>query len=128
MGLTACVPIGYSHREIQPFLDKKIISVVMQPSNDAACFRALARGRADLYARNDITGWEVIEKTFGHTRGFKTIGKALITASYYIIVDKQHPNGQALLDIFNEGLGTLKSKGIYREIIHRHLNDSKGTH
>ncbi len=100
----------------------------MRPSNDAACFRALKKGRIDLYATNDITGWEVIKKTFGHTNDFKTIGKALITASYYIIVDKQHPNGAALLNIFNQGLKILKSKGIYQEIIHRHLNNSQGSH
>ena len=127
-GLTACVPIGYSYREIQSFLDKKIITVVMRPSNDAACFRALKKGRADLYAGNDITGWEIIKKTFGHTNDFKTIGKALKTASYYIMVGKQHPNGRALLDIFNQGLGVLKSKGVYQEIIHRHLNNTQGSH
>ena len=120
-GLKVCLPVGYSAREIQGFLDKGIVTIGMRPSNDAACFRALHKGRVDLYAINSITGWAVIKKTFGDTHDFKTIGEPLLPSLYYFIVDNQHPNGQNLLDVFNNGLTAIKKKSIYQNIISRHL-------
>jgi polar amino acid transport system substrate-binding protein len=120
-GLRACLPIGYSPREIQSYLDDGLITVAIRPSNDAACFRAIEKGRVDLYALNNITGWKVIQKTYGQKDGFKIIGDSIMPAYYHIIVDKQYPNGAALLSAFHEGLAQLKSSGLYQDIISRHL-------
>ena len=120
-GLTACLPVGYSSDTIQQFLDKELITIGMRPSNDAACFRALSKRRVDLYGINVITGWDVIKKTFGHVNGFKTIGTSLLPAHYCIMVNKQYPNAQKLLNTFNEGLTRLKERGAYQDIVKRHL-------
>ncbi len=120
-GLTTCVPLGWSPGEIQRFLDKKIININMQPIDDTACFKGLKIGRVDLYSVNEVTGWDIIKKTFGTTNDFRTIGKPLQVNNYYIIVDKTYPNGKKLLEQFNKGLKLLKQKGIYQEIIEQHL-------
>ena len=121
-GLKACLPVGYSSREIQGFIDDGLLTITMRPSNDAACFRAVEKSRVDLYAVNYITGWKIIKQIFARTDGFKNVGKPLVPASYHLIVHKQHPKGQTLLDIFNNGLGRLKHNGKYQDIIQRHLN------
>ncbi len=120
-GLKTCLPVGYSSREIQDLIDEEIISITMRPSNDAACFRALEKNRVDLYAINFITGWQIIKNTFGRIDGFKNIGEPLMPAHYHLIVSKQHPKGQALLNVFNEGLTRLKHNGLYQDILERHL-------
>ena len=120
-GLKACLPVGYSTREIQGFLDEGLLTITMRPSNDAACFRAVEKNRVDLYAVNYITGWKIIKQIFGQNNGFKNIGKPLMPAHYHLIVGRQHPNGQALLKIFNEGLIRLKHNGMYQKIVQRHL-------
>ncbi len=120
-GLKTCVPLGYSTLGIQRFLDRKILTISVQPIDDAACFKVIKLGRAQLYEVNEITGWDVIKKTFGTTKEFRTIGKPLQVHNYYIIVNKTYPNGKKLLEQFSKGLKLLKQKGIYKKIVERHL-------
>ena len=120
-GLNVCLPIGYSKIAIQKFLDKELLKITMKPISDAACFKGLLAGRANLYAINEISGWYVIQKTFGTKKDFRTIGKPLSSLKYYLIVDKKYPDGEKILEQFNEGLKLLKEKGTYDEIINRHL-------
>ncbi len=119
-GLSVCVPIGYSAKEIQRFLDASILEQYVAPTNES-CFQLLKKGRVQLYSVNEVTGWETIKKLYGTTQGFRTVGKALQENHYYLMVSKSYPKARELLDIFNKGVIKIKRKGIYRQIIKKHL-------
>ena len=121
-GLRVCVPIGYSSVEIQRFLDKKILNTIT-PLGDKECFRLVEKGRTQLYSVNEVTGWTIIQKLYGTRDGFRTIGEPLRVNGYYIIVAETYPDGETLLEQFNKGLNALKQKGIYQQIIDRHLGN-----
>ncbi|OUS28462.1 hypothetical protein A9Q99_13165 [Gammaproteobacteria bacterium 45_16_T64] len=120
-GLTTCVPQGYSTQEIERFIEKKLISVTMTPKNDTACIKALLAGRVDVFSVNEITGWNIINKLYGPSDKFSTIGKSISQNNYYLIASKRYPNGKALIDSFNKGLSYLQKQDTYRSIVAKYL-------
>lgn len=118
-GLTTCVPLGYSTKEIERFIKKGLITV-QSPLTDESCFRMLEKGRVQLFSINEITGWRVIRKIYGDTKGFRTLGDPLIDNSYHLIIPKSYPNGKKMIEQFNQGLDKVKQRDL-TEIINRHL-------
>lgn len=118
-GLTTCVPLGYSTKEIERFTKKELITV-QRPLTDEACFKMLEKGRVDLFSVNEITGWRIIHKIYGDTKGFRTLGKPLLVNSYHLIIPKSYPNGKKMIEQFNRGLDKIKQKDL-QGIINRHL-------
>lgn len=120
LGLTICLPLGYSAGEIQRFLDKKIFTVY-SPPDAKRCFEALTIGRVDVYSVNELTGWKTIDELYGNRKKFRTIGKVLQINDYYLIIAKSYPNAEKIIEEFNQGLKLLKEKQLYQEIIMKHL-------
>ena len=116
-GLSTCVPLGYSTKEIQRFLDKGLIRVVLRPVTDSQCLKAVHNGNIDFYSVNELTGRTLARNLFGKSRALKTVGDPVFINNYHLIIAKDYPGGDKLLQAFNSGLNKLKINGKYQKII-----------
>ncbi len=87
--------MGYNLKDIQPFLDKKILKL-HSPVDLEACFKLLLLGRDQLVSINKDTGWATIQRVFGGKDKFKTLEKEVDRNGLYLIVSKTYPQGKEL--------------------------------
>ncbi len=119
-GLRVCKPLGYNKKDIQPFLDKKILTL-HEPADLEACFKLILKGRDDLVSINKDVGWATIQRTFGQKDQFKTLAKEVDRNGVHLIVSKTYPGGKELLEKFNQKYEQLEKEGVIQKIIERHL-------
>ena len=120
-GLSTCVPLGYSTKEIQRFLDKGLIRIEMRPVTDSHCLKAVHNGNVDFYSVNELTGRTLVRDLFGGASALKTVGDPVSINNYHLIIAKDYPEGDKLLHAFNSGLHTLKVNGKYQSIINQFI-------
>lgn len=120
-GLTTCVPLGYSTREIDRFLEKGLITIKLRAISDKACLNAVHVGEVDFYSVNENTGWMWVRDLFGPTDSLTTVGKAFYENHYYLIVANDYPDVESFLQTFNDGLRLIKSNGTYKKLVSRYL-------
>ena len=116
-GLSTCVPLGYSTKEIQRFLTKGLIRVEMRPITDSHCLKAVHNGNIDFYSVNELTGTTLSRDLFGTPRALKTVGNPVFINKYHLIIAKDYPDGDKLLQAFNSGLNKIKINGKYQKIV-----------
>ncbi|MCP4396673.1 MAG: amino acid ABC transporter substrate-binding protein [bacterium] len=121
-GMRVCKPLGYNLSDIQPLLDKQLVTV-SRPTQMTNCVQMLQKGRVQLLPINEHVGWAILIEEFGEdaTTQFKTLDKPLQEDHLYLIISKTSPNGEELLAKFNEGLQRLKDQGTWHDIITRHF-------
>ncbi|MDE1465465.1 substrate-binding periplasmic protein [Spartinivicinus poritis] len=61
----------------------------------------------------------VAMKAFNIT-GVKMLPKPLFTAGVHLVTDKKNPNGQQIVDTFNQGIEAIKANGTYGKILERY--------
>ncbi len=89
-GLSTCVPLGYSTREIQRFLDKGLVQVDMRPLSDSHCLKAVHKGNIDFYSVNELTGRMLARDLFGSSKALKTVGDPIAINKYHLIISKDY--------------------------------------
>lgn len=120
-GQRVCMPIGWNPVRVQKMVDAGIVTMVRPPDLES-CFRMLKRDRADLVRVNDITGWKLIERTFGNRDGFRQLEKPVRENIEHLIIPRSNPEGAALIARFNETLQRLQKDGQIHKLIERHLD------
>lgn len=121
-GLSTCVPLGYSTKEIQRFLTKGLIRVGMRPVTDSQCLKAVHNGNIDFYSVNELTGRTLARDLFGTSRALKTVGNPVSINNYHLIIAKDYPGGDKLLQAFNSGLNKIKVNGKYQRIVDQFIS------
>ena len=90
---------------------------VSYTSDELSALKRLAAGRVDLMPMNELVGWALIQKHFpAEAEKFGTLEKAYDTNELKLIVSKEFPEGQELLQQFNEALQRVKQTDAYRAI------------
>ncbi len=78
-------------------------------------FEKLMLGRTDLFVSNELAGWHLIHSSFPRrAHRFGTVSRPLDRNGLRMIVSREHPEGEALLQKFNASLAEVKNELFYR--------------
>lgn len=116
--LTYCQPLGY---QTEPELDKMIIEdklLRIEATDMDACFRLLAVSRVDFVVSNDRVAWEAAIRALGDNAK-ETVAAAetpFRQIQEFVIISRQNPNGEAMINAFNENYAKLEADGAIQEI------------
>lgn len=79
--------------------------------NDTDIFKIIQDNMADLFIQDKLVGENTLrslppemQRSFTHTPPIKS-------EDLYLLVSKKHPQGQHIIDLFNQGLAAIQSKG-----------------
>ena len=104
----------------EPLFTKKGLLVDYSDNEDAA-LKKLYFGRVDLMPLNELVGWESIKRLFPQeSRRFASSINAIDTNGLSLMVSRNYPEAQELLERFNRGLATILANGVYQKIMQRH--------
>ena len=92
------------------FLDKVICADSLQ------MIRMLEKGRIDMGVLDRVVA-ETLIKQENLAGAFNMLPKPLFRVGLHLAVSKKHPNGQKLIDQFNQGLERIKQSGEYARIL-----------
>lgn len=125
IGKTLCRPAGYSTHDLDKngrnwIRDAKI--TLAQPDTVADCFVMLTEGRVDAVALNEFTGRNAIKDLELDGLVAPMQSRPLSIEGLHVLVHKNHPNADAVMEAINTGLSTIKENGVYQQVINRHLS------
>ncbi|WP_157497141.1 substrate-binding periplasmic protein [Hahella ganghwensis] len=119
-GARFCTGLGYNiFPPLREARDMKIISITTVPKIEN-CFRMIANRRMDATFLNSEVGWEEAFRATGDADQFKTLEKPIYVVREYLILSKEYPESEMLLNNFNTGLNRLIENGRYQEIADHH--------
>ncbi len=123
-GRTLCRPNGYfTHdldREGRRWVSDKLIDLV-QPKTVSDCFDLLTAGDVDAVAINEFTGRAAIKSLKLEGRVDVLQGRPLSIEGLHVLVHKDHPDAETLLDMVNTGLSSIKANGSYQRVVDQHM-------
>ncbi len=118
-----CTPLGYGvTKRFDDFLRENTVERREDPADLAGCFKMIASGRKDFLIINEINGWITIRDTFSDRRQFRTLDTIFEEETHHLIISKQYPDAEILLQRFNGELAALKKSGGVQKIMDRHLS------
>lgn len=121
--LTIGATLGYLQVELlKPIAQKMGGKLEIAPS-DAANFQKLVRGRIDIFSCSEQVGRYLLQTMFTAEEAAKVRvhPKPHKEGSLHLLIPKSHPNGEELINRFNQGLEQLRKSGRYTQ----YLEESK---
>ncbi|MGP9802091.1 substrate-binding periplasmic protein [Rheinheimera sp. NSM] len=89
-----------------------------QVATDEQAFHMLARGRVDLVPADKLNGLYLLDEKMPQFAGsLDWMTPALELRPMYLLLSKQDPRSEALIQRFNTGLTELRQSGRYQQII-----------
>lgn len=123
-GMRLCRPKGYStyifDQQGRNWLADGVIDLKVGDS-PADCLEMVVDGEADAAVLNEFLGRQKIKDLGLKDRIVVARGKPISIDGNHMVVHKSHPQGAALLAVFEEGLATIKANGTYQRIIDEHM-------
>lgn len=126
IGRTLCRPAGYYIFDLDRpdrlwVTDNKI--TLKRPQSVRECFQMLVDGEVDGVTLNEFTG-----RSMMNTMNIKDTveinqGRPIAITGLHMLVSKDHPNAEAVIEIFNKGLQEIKDAGDYQSIVDRHMTN-----
>ncbi len=120
-GSTMCLPTGWA---APPALADLVNAgkVKRAEARDASfCLRMVQSGRADYFVTDAYQGRESM-KSAGLADDALTMSKAVLASrALYLLVPRNHPKGNELVESFNTGLRNIKKSGKYEQIVQRFI-------
>jgi uncharacterized protein len=122
-GKTICVPldrdISVLNGDGRKWLLDKRISVIRRPTL-LDCISLAQQREADAFVASDLEGRYALGQ-LGLSQLFKMMERPLGTRGVHVIVPKDHPQAEELVNAVNQGLKQLKQSDAYSTIIRQHL-------
>ena len=124
-GKTLCRPKGYFTHDLDKngrnwVRDNKI--TLETPVAVADCFEMLTEGKVDAVALNEFTGRKAVKDLELSNRVDIVQSRPLSIEGPHVLVHKTHPDAEQMLSTINDGLGKIKSNGVYQQIIDKHMS------
>jgi len=123
-GRVLCRPTGYSTYIFDQlgrnWLRDGVITL-KTPASPGDCLRLLTEGEVDGVVLNEFLGRGKIKEMGLGDRVVVAQGQPISVDGNHMVVHKSHPEGRALLAIFEEGLAQIKADGTYQRIIDEHM-------
>jgi len=124
LGKRLCRPAGsFTHDLDRPgrrwLADARI--TLEQPRSVAQCFDLLTQGKVDAVAINEFTGRTALKELNLKDQVEIVETRPLSIQGLHVVVHKSHPEGGAIIALFNRGLAGIKSDGTYQQIMDNHM-------
>lgn len=123
-GRTLCRPAGYFifdlDREGRRWVSDGLIKME-RPQTIGECFEMLMNGTVDAVTINEFTGRATVAEMGLKDRVDVVQGRPVAITGLHMLVHNDHPDRDAVLDSFNQGLRAIKDSGQYQQIIERHM-------
>ncbi len=88
---------------------------------ERAALKLLKFGRTDLLLLDEAVGWNLIRKYYPQEiDDFGVLDKAYLISGNYLMVSKNYPDSQKLLNKFNIAFKQIKHKGIIDQILNKY--------
>jgi polar amino acid transport system substrate-binding protein len=121
-GKTVAVARGYEIAQLQDFYAKGFINIRPCRSLEE-CFDLLEKGTVDMVAASEIVGWCTLNTMpLLSVSNFKTLEQSIENTSIHLVISKNHPMGEEIINQFNQALARLVTKGTVAEIQDRHID------
>lgn len=124
VGHTLCLPRAYATHRIEPFLRKGLMNLV-RASSDEACMSMVQRKRVSAFPVDVLIGRELLTQLPELFKDMTPLTWAVDKGDYYLIVSKDHPHGQSIIEHFNRGLAKLKASPEWDRILLDHGIDER---
>jgi len=122
-GKTICVPLDRDlsvlNGDGRKWLSERRISVIRRPTL-LDCISLAQQREADAFVASDLEGRYALGQ-LGLSQLFKMMERPLGTRGVHVIVPKDHPQAEELVNAVNQGLKQLKQSDAYSTIIRQHL-------
>lgn len=123
-GRTLCRPEGYlTHmldQDGRNWVAEGKVNLV-QPRSVNDCFELLTEGKVEAVVLNEFTARDAI-KALGLKGQVEAVqSRPVSITGLHVLIHKEHPHADALLDTINTGLAGIKASGQYGEIVNRHM-------
>ena len=82
----------------------------------------LTEGKVDAVALNEFTGRKAVKDLELSNRVDIVQSRPLSIEGLHVLVHKTHPDAEQMLSTINDGLGKIKSNGVYQQIIDNHMS------
>lgn len=120
--LIVAVPLGFNSDKLMEYYENKYI--LLKPMKTLEdCFKALNDGTADLVAAPQIAGLVAIQNSAELNRAdFKILEKSVESTTLHLVVSKEHPNAETIINEFNQALEAAKAEGKVGKVIDKHID------
>lgn len=122
-GRTICLHAGRDLTDINSENRKWVAEnkvTLVRPASLIDCLSMVERGEADALVGNEAESRFAINR-LGLSDSFKMAERPLATHGIHIVIPKERPGAQALLERINQGITELRKSGGYSAIVTKHL-------
>lgn len=120
-GRRVCIPLGWQPPPIiQALLDQNVLSR-HSPIGLKECARLVLIGRDDFFVVDQRLGETALQLLEGSPWQVSRSHNMISTRSLHLIVPRNNPRGAAIIDVFNEGLASLRLSGGYQEVLESYI-------
>lgn len=99
---------------------------LVQVAQDEQAFLMLAKGRVDLVPADKLNGLYLLQQKLPQYRDkLDWLTPALEVRPMYLLLSKQDPRSEALMQQFNTGLAELRRSGQYQQILQALLDNAQ---
>jgi polar amino acid transport system substrate-binding protein len=120
--LIVAVPVGFTSDKLMEYYKDKMVLLKAMPSLED-CFNAMKAGEVDMVAAPQIAGLVAIQNAADLQRtDFNILDKSIETSTLHLVISKEHPNAEALINEFNEYLLKARNSGKISKIIDSHID------
>ncbi|MFV3129433.1 substrate-binding periplasmic protein [Niveispirillum sp. KHB5.9] len=116
-GRRVCAAVGYG---LPPWLDMLIQQgdvLRVTPTQQRSCLSMIVAGRADFMVEDDRIATARRAEAAEREKLATVPGPAASEATLHLIVARDHPDAQQILDGFNQGLAQLRADGIVPDLL-----------
>lgn len=124
-GRRLCLPVGYALvEEVRAQLDGLPLEMD-NPASMSNCFRMLERERTDFIYSSEPLGQLTALEELGDIGAVRMLDEVFADSRLHLIVPRDRPGAQQLIDDFNAALAELIEQGVVADIERRHLGHLK---
>lgn len=112
-----CLPLGWTTAYTDADIRKYQLRLERPPALEN-CLKMLGSNQVDLVSCNDFVAGYAIRQLYGPRSPFVAaeIGKQQ-TSGLFLIISRQRPNAEQLMQKFNQGLAALRRSGRYQQLL-----------
>ncbi len=120
-GYRMCRPAGYYTHDLVELLERPDTTLTFA-DNLVACFEMLKNNEVDVVPVDLFSAMAAINTVFDSTSDVRRLSIVISRQSMHILVPKNHPNGQELVQTINKALFKLETRGILQSIRDNHAS------
>lgn len=122
-GKKIAITKGVVIKELNLLADKRKIEIIPALTLEIA-FQMLAKGEVDMVAAPQLVGLLTLKNMTVVSRdNFRMLNNNIGADELYLVVSKNHPNGEEIIEKFNNAFLRLQRDDKIEEIINKHLDN-----